>query len=436
MGNIAYAFYGGLTDTANLLLIIWGIMNISFVKKKKVLAIAGIVMALLLLSAAIYYNQNPDVAIFYETCIVIIGVCFLFQGNIFKLIAYSLLAYILLSFLDASIEGIVSVLHIELEGIFRRAVFATIVVLVMSIIVLIKRSRTSSKIQVKLSKRIYALLFVGAGTGMMIIAGLLVEANSKAGETVRRIIIIITIIVVISYCTACVMMVFITESRDNYKALTQINQRVIEAQQQYYTLVNEKQQEIRSIRHEMKNHLACINGLFKADKLIEMEQYINQLIESSEVSLDLLDTGNDIVNAILNEAQSRYRKEHIAIRLEGGFPMQLYIAPLDLCVIIANLVSNAVEAIQRMNRIENDLYYVDVKISSFKNDLYINVNNPIDKNINIVNGVLITCKKDKNLHGFGVSNVKNKVEKYHGTYDYRIENNQFCVEINMKNNVQ
>jgi sensor histidine kinase regulating citrate/malate metabolism len=183
----------------------------------------------------------------------------------------------------------------------------------------------------------------------------------------------------------------------------------------------------------MKNHLACIRSLYQADKLSEMECYINELVETSNIQIDLFDTGNDIVNAILNDAQSRFRKDNIKIRLEGGFPQELYVTPMDLCVIFANLISNAVEAVQGMENVQNSIRYIDVKISSYKNDLYIDVKNPTDKNIRLSGGSLITTKKDKTLHGFGIKNVIQRVEKYRGTYHFKLENNQFYVEIIMKN---
>lgn len=436
MSNISYVLFGGVSDITVLLLILWGIMNISFIQNKKKLITISISIVALLVCLGVYYNINPDLSILLSTCIEIILICFLFQGNKFRLIAYSLLGYVMAIFLDACIEGIASIFGIMKEGMIMRYLFMSINMLLWGVIVLFKRSRKRSALQLNISKKIYALLFAGAGTGMMIIAGLFVEANTKAGESVRRFVIIITIIIVVCYCAACIMMVFITDSRDTYKALSQINQRVIEAQQQYFTVVNEKRQEIRSIRHEMKNHLTCIHGLYQAHKFKEMDQYINELIVTTSVSADLLDTGNDIVNAILNEAQSRYQRDNIAIRLEGGFPSQLYIVPMDLCVIIANLISNAVEAIQTMEDRDDVIYYVDVRISSFKDDLFITVKNPIDKRIKIVNGVPVTSKKDKNLHGFGVNNVIQKVQKYHGTCEFKVKDNCFYVEINIKNDKQ
>jgi sensor histidine kinase regulating citrate/malate metabolism len=313
--------------------------------------------------------------------------------------------------------------------------FSMINVITLGVFAWIKQSRKRAVIQMHISRRIYALLFSGAGTGILMIAGLLVRSNSKVTETARRAMMIATVVVTLSYCAACLMMIFVTESRDNYKALSLISQNIIESQQQYYTLVNEKQQEIRSIRHEMKNHLACIRSLYLSDKLPEMEQYIRQLIETSEYSAGLFDTGNDIVNAILNDAQSRYQKDHIAIRLEGGFPPVLYIAPMDLCVIFANLISNAVEAILKMDKREENNQCIDVKISSYKDDLYIDVKNPTAREVMLSGGRLMTTKNDKSLHGFGVQNVIQRVEKYHGTYQFHMDQDRFMVEIFMKNKV-
>lgn len=437
MGSFANVFYCYYTDFIKIWLVLWGIMNFSPVKKKSNYILTLFIQSfILLLFTLLCEKNNPDLVTICGTFLVITTGSFLFEDKFFKKFAYSILAYILIIFLDACAAGIYSVIYIQVGSLFSRLFFNSINIFTIGVFVAIRGARKNAIQKINISKRIYALLFAGAGSGIMIMSGLIVEANGKADETARRIITVITIIVVITFCVACLMLVFIIESRDNYKSLSLINQRVIESQQQYYTLVNEKQQEIRSIRHEMKNHLTCIHGLYQAGKLSEMEQYLNQLIETSGSSAALIDTGNDIVNAILNDAQSRYKKDNIIIRLEGGFPSEFYIEPMDLCIIMANIITNAVEAIQRMVRKEQEISYIDVRISSYKNDLFIDINNPMDEKMKIAKGIPVTSKKDRNNHGFGIKNVIQRVEKYHGTYQYKIKDNQFCVEINIKNKIQ
>jgi signal transduction histidine kinase len=289
---------------------------------------------------------------------------------------------------------------------------------------------------IHISKKVFILLFAGAATGLITLAALVVKSNDAITESARKLMVIVTIIAAFSYNAACLLIIILSESRDNYKALSLINQKIIESQQKYYTLVNEKQQEIRSIRHEMKNHLACINSLYQTGKLKEMEEYISQLTAAADDTKELFDTGNDIVNAILNDAESRYEKEHIKIRLQGGFPEHLQIAPMDLCIIFANLVSNAAEAILRMERLQQNTDYIDIKISSFKDDLYKDIQNPTGNNTEIQNGKLITSKSDKSHHGFGVANIIQRVEKYQGEVIFKIIDSRFMAEINMKNSVQ
>lgn len=437
MNNIIFVLYSYLSDFGKVWLVLWGIMNLTPMKKKRVYIIAGIIQMAILLFCGLYQTKNDSNVTIFCSVMVFIAASFLFEGRIFKKLAYSLLAYTLILFLDICIVGLGSVIYkypeqgnkyYDITTFF----YNTFNLFTIGLFIWIKK-KSKKFFPVKISKRIYALLFTGAGTGMLFIAALLESLDRNLSNTGRRTLVIITIIIIVTYCAACFMMILITESRDNYRDLSLISQSVIESQQKYYMLVNEKQQEIRSIRHEMKNHLACIRSLYQTGKLQEMEEYMNEMIESSNGTADLFETGNDIVNAILNDVQSRYHKEHITIRLEGGFPAQLYIAPLDLCVVFANIITNAVEAILRMNRKAGEESYIDVKISSFKEDLYIDINNPIEKKAEVINGTLVTSKKDKSLHGFGVANVIKRVEKYRGSYKFRMENKQFYVEIFLKN---
>jgi hypothetical protein len=439
MKEIGYVLYAYLTDFAKLWLILWGIMSFQPAKVKKVYAVSVPVQVILMIAAGFFYPYNQDLITIFCTVLIIVMICFYFQGSFFKKFAYSLLAYALALFLDTCIVGLSSLLanmsgHEVIHYSMLRFAYNAVNILTILIIILLKKPKRRTGLQINISTRIYALLFAGAATGILILAALLVRSNDEATESARRAMVIATMIAILTYNAACLMIIIITESRDNYKSLTLISQNIIESQQEYYSLVNEKQQEMRSIRHEMKNHLSCICSLYQADKLQEMEEYITQLVDASSPEV-LFDTGNDIVNAILNDAQSRQRKEGILIRLEGGFPDNLVISPMDLCVIFANTVSNAVEAIKRIPREEEDISYIDISIKSFKEDIFIDILNPVDKNVEINNKMIPTSKNDKSLHGFGIKNVIQRVKKYNGCIDFKCENNTFSVEINLKNKV-
>ncbi len=440
MSNLVIVSYMYISDLLKIFLIVWGVLNYSLIKKKRIYLILVACVCVLLPVLAAQYTVHTNQVLVISAAMVIVTSCVIFQGRPFRLLAHTLLAYIVVFLLDGIAVAVVTMISNSTlwkleDTVFNNLIINSINLPIIGLLVLLIRRVRKSKITLHISKRIYALLFTGAATGSFVLCGLMVRQLNGTSELARKMIIVVLIVVVIAYCTACIMMIAISESRDNYRTLSLINQSVIEAQQKYYMLVNEKQQEIRSIRHEMKNHLACINALYHSGKDRELAEYLLQLEDEIRRPQELFSTGNDIVDAILNDALSKYKKDRIDIQVSGGFPEVLYINSLDLCVIVANTVTNAAEAILRMQRREDESSIIKIKISSFKDDIYIDVSNPVDKEIVIKSGEFVTSKEDKALHGFGIKNVRQRVEKYHGTVNYRCEEGIFYAEINIKNKI-
>jgi len=430
-----------LIDLVKLGLILWGILEFPFKKNKLIILIASFLTFLLIIIAILNVGNNRSLVEAAVTIILLVTVCILFQGKSIRKLFSALLVYLCVAFCDVCVAGIMSLLfNMSIGDIINHDILNFIgnsfSVIVPVIIILIKKRRKRSFGKIKFSKKVYILFFTGAVTGVFIVGGLMLINLKEAGDRTRGVILIVMIIACFAYFATCLMLVFISESRDSYKVLSQINQTVIESQQRYYMLAHEKEQEIKSIRHEMKNHITCINGLYNSNKLQEMHDYINQLIDQTESVDELFDTGNDIVNAILNDAESRYQKEGIRILLEGAFPKELTIAPMDLCVIIANAISNAVEAIQKLEHNVKNETLINMKISSFKEDLFIDIWNPISHKVEILEGKLQTTKQDKSIHGFGTKNMIQRVEKYHGTIDFESKEDIFYVHIYMKNQIK
>ncbi len=424
-------------DVIKLILVCWGIMGIPFHKKKPlyIITIAGMAAAILLLGIL---DKSREQQPYFTALMVLFTISAIFEGKILKRIFTSLLVYISVLFLDACLSGVISLIfNITFDEIMEsewiEMIANSLNVLTFGIITLIKRLYFKKSHTIAISKRIYAMLFAGAGTGIILVASLMAIENSGNKDRITGLMLAVTIIACITYFSICLFLVFLNESRNNYRMLSQINQTIIDAQQNYYNLAGEKQREIRSIRHEMKNHLACLKGLYQIGKEKELGEYLNQLAEETNQAGELLDCGNDIVNAVINDAVSRFSSEGIVVRTEGRFPSDLYIASTDLCVIFANAVTNAVEAIRRLKKQPGSKYTIDIKINSFKNDLYIDIRNPISGGIEIQEGRPVTTKPDRTQHGYGTENMKQRVEKYRGTISFVEENGMFVVHIFMKN---
>ena len=100
----------------------------------------------------------------------------------------------------------------------------------------------------------------------------------------------------------------------------------------------------------------------------------------------------------------------------------------DWSTIIPNLLNNAIEATRQ---IEDEDKTIEISFKYIRNKIVVSVTNPIKDDVNIPDLANIkTSKKDKLNHGYGIKNIRNSVEKYHGDLTCKIdENNQFVIVI-------
>ncbi len=434
--NNMYFIIFYLIETVKIIIILTGILEFGF-KREKVIYLSLLIPPLFI----VLVRELPfdDFVRLYETVLpvlIIITISLIFQGKVYRKVAFTLLAYICIAFFDISVAGILSLIFDStlaeiVYNQFFNFVSSGIGVFIFALVAIIKKRSNKYGDNLAINKNVYFLFFVGAFVGIFFIASLMLSNLPGAEDKMRKAILLLVILVIFAYFAGCITLIFVSYSRDKYKRQMQMNQEIILAQQKYYTLANEKQQEIKAIKHDMNNHLTCIDALSKGGNYDELHKYIKDLIQESELLEELLDTGNDIVNAIINDAQSRH-KERVIIKLKGTFPDQLHILSMDLCVIFSNAISNAIEAIYKINS-SHKIHEVNIKIGTFKEDLFIDISNPVNEKVKIVNGGVKTSKEDKNIHGFGLNNMRTKTREYGGSLLLESDENMFYLQIHMKN---
>jgi len=140
-----------------------------------------------------------------------------------------------------------------------------------------------------------------------------------------------------------------------------------------------------------------------------------------------IQTGNDIINAIICQLRESYKDVNYIIDWNGYFKSDLKLAPIDLSSIFYNLLANAIEAIENMEEQEDKTISVTVKHS---NDLlYFSVKNPCASRAVRAGSGFATSKMTKALHGIGSKNVAISVEKYGGEIKYNTGENEFEAEV-------
>lgn len=97
----------------------------------------------------------------------------------------------------------------------------------------------------------------------------------------------------------------------------------------------------------------------------------------------------------------------------------------DLCIIIANLLENAMEYCQQAS----SHLTVTLAFRTYQSHLIIHCENPIEESIDIEHLGTFTSKSDTKHHGFGIQNIKDIVTHYNGTINFDSTNHIFIVDI-------
>ena len=185
--------------------------------------------------------------------------------------------------------------------------------------------------------------------------------------------------------------------------------------------------ELRAIRHDIKNQYAYMDVLLSEKRYDELLEFFDQNKQANSKPLSGIDCGNLVLNTILNLEQGRAHAQGCVLDHRIFVAPQLPFAETDLCSLFTNLIDNALEAIQRQN-IANGV--VEVGINQKNAGLYICVLNPVDEQLG--RETLLSCKttkKDKTMHGYGVRIVDGIVQKYNGQISRSIENGKYRVDI-------
>ncbi len=193
-------------------------------------------------------------------------------------------------------------------------------------------------------------------------------------------------------------------------------------QYQFITLIEDQIKEkvdmMNKLNHDMKNHKIVIQKMINnLDDNSNINNYINELFGDD---ISYISTDNNAINYIINEKIKNSQKYNIDFKCIIQGNLKESISTTDLTIVIGNLLDNAIEATLKTND-----RHIQIKIIKDDYKLVISVSNTYNGTILEKKGNIISTKKDKNKHGYGISNIKLICNKYHGSSYIEYSNNMF-----------
>ena len=233
-----------------------------------------------------------------------------------------------------------------------------------------------------------------------------------------------TLIILILLCISLYdKFLILIEENANYKMQAEINR----LQKDYALQIDENLKTLRSVRHDIKNHLIIIDGYASQKNFEKIHEYISRIGERFKDTAPI-QTSSTAVSAILNEKSALAQQKNISCEITCNFP-SLKIDDFTMITILGNLLDNAITAASKCSDgwIKADLQQED-------SILVITVDNSHAERIREKDGVFTSTKTDNaDIHGIGIKNVRKAVNDLRGQIEITYTENTFHVCIMLPN---
>ena len=185
----------------------------------------------------------------------------------------------------------------------------------------------------------------------------------------------------------------------------------------YYQGLRREETQVRTLRHDLRNHLTALRGLVELGEDGKALQYIDQLADSSALRGGKRLCENDAANAVLSAKAEAMGRAGLTADFSVSLPRELPLADADLCALLGNALDNAMEAAQGAEdktvalrcRTEKGLFMLRVE-NAYAGEL---------------SPDLSTTKADKAAHGFGLAGMREIAERLGGSLETRADGGRF-----------
>lgn len=189
-------------------------------------------------------------------------------------------------------------------------------------------------------------------------------------------------------------------------------------------VVQQSQLRIRCLKHDMDNHLLRLKDLIEKEKYAEALEYLETVKSSTAADKKLIDSGNDIIDSMLNYKLARLH-DNIEQKYDIVVPKDLSFTEFDLNVIIGNLADNVLEALDQLPADEPKKLEISIRYKQGYLKVYFG---------NTFDGIMPedgSRKRDHDNHGLGLKSVERIVHKYGGDMRAKVSDNWYEISLIM-----
>ena len=207
--------------------------------------------------------------------------------------------------------------------------------------------------------------------------------------------------------------------------MLQTNERIL-AEKRFIERKVEADENIKRMRHDLKNNYYILNGYANDGNIEEIKKFLEARIGILDKSSSFIHSGHSCIDSILNEKIFIMKEKNIQYTENLA---HMYIGDIDvsdLSLLIGLALDNAIEAAEQVN----DFKEIDFTAKNYQGYLVLYFKNSIIPN-SYPDFNKTSKLSDSFNHGFGVKGIKQFAKIYNGEIKYITEKNKVILRVTL-----
>ena len=219
---------------------------------------------------------------------------------------------------------------------------------------------------------------------------------------------------------ALILLDYLEENAENREKLIAANEGA-HVQDENIQALSQAYAGQRKMTHDFRANLSTLSELLESERIDDAKAFLSELNVRQSERILLVNSHNAAIDAVLNQKGYIGKKRGIDMRFRVNDLSALKLPRVDVTIVLGNLIDNAMEACAALSESNR---WVSIQILYSENMLSILIINPSNV-VRINDDHIPTTKQDPLLHGFGIGNVKDILEKYHAEYLFTYDDGRF-----------
>lgn len=227
-------------------------------------------------------------------------------------------------------------------------------------------------------------------------------------------------------CCVYVLWVQVSQQKEvQLQSDMQVQKALWEKEKEQYHVSRDTIDMINRKCHDLKHQMAALRHCSDSQR----EESLQEMEQAALIYDAAVQTGNEVLDTVLTEKSLLCEKRKIQWTCMADGRGLTGMHPVDLYALVGNALDNAIEYVQKLP--DPTKRVISVNLFRKENLSILQIENYCEDVPQFRDGLPVTTKADRTVHGFGMKSIRQTAEKYGGSLSVRVEDHVFilCIVI-------